>query len=188
MERFSSDVSDAELIHRLRAGQSEALRVLYERYSRLVYTLALKILNQPSEAEDLTQEVFLNFWKQETFDPSRAVLGTYLCVIVRSRALNKLESRSSRNRSLVKLKSLTSPELLAPTPLEQATLVERAQALKQALVQIPENQRQILEMNYYQGISHAEISKQLELPLGTVKTRARQGLIKLRQLLGNAVG
>ncbi|MGL5082201.1 MAG: sigma-70 family RNA polymerase sigma factor [Microcoleaceae cyanobacterium] len=188
MARISTDASDAELVRDLRAGHQQALSILYERYSGLVYSLALKILNQPSEAEDLTQDIFLNFWKQEKFDPTRAALSTYLCLMVRSRALNKLESFNSRQRTLERLQ-LTSPsEFAAPTPLEQVSQSEQEQTLRQALNQLSERQRQILEMNFYQGTSHAEIARQLEMPLGTVKTSARQGLIKLRQLLGNAVG
>jgi RNA polymerase sigma-70 factor (ECF subfamily) len=189
MARVSTDASDAELIHHLRSGQQEALRILYDRYSGLVYTLALKILQQPSEAEDLTQDVFLNFWKQEKFDPDRAALSTYLGVMTRSRAINKLESRSSRQRSLERLQQhKSSDELTAPTPLEQASLAEQETTVRRALAQLAENQRQILEMNFYQGISQAEIAQQLGIPLGTVKTNARKGLIKLRELLGDAVG
>ncbi len=189
MARVSTDASDAELICSLRAGQQEAFRILYERYSGLVYTLALRILNQPGEAEDLTQEVFLNFWQQEKFDPERAALSTYLSVITRSRAINKLESRSSRQRSLQRLQQNRGVgESTPPTPLEQASLTEQEETLRQALSQLTENQRKILEMNFYQGISQAEIAHQLGMPLGTVKTNARKGLIKLRELLGDAVG
>lgn len=194
MDRVSPDVSDAELIQQLRGGQSsEALRLLYRRYSGLVYTLALRMLKSPSEAEDLTQEVFLNFWKQESlekhkYDPEKASLSTYLCMIVRSRALNKLASQGSRQRSVDRLKAVTPPELLEPTPLEQASLSEQSQQVRQALGTLPDKQRQILELNYYQGMSHGDISNQLALPLGTVKSRARQGLVKLRQVLGDAVG
>ena len=194
MDRVATDVPDAELVQQLREGQSSgALRLLYQRYSGLVYTLALRMLKRPSEAEDLTQEVFLNFWKQESlekhkYDPTKASLSTYLCVIVRSRALNKIASQGSRQRSVDRLKVVTSPELLTPTPLEQASLNEQSQQVQQALGQLPEKQRQILELNYYQSMSHGAISKQLDLPLGTVKSRARQGLVKLRQLLGDSVG
>lgn len=192
MEHFFN-ASDAELIHYLRTGQSNALRVLYERYSGLVYTLALRMLKQSTEAEDLTQEVFLTFWKDESlnshkYDPQKASLSTYLCVIVRSRALNKLASHGSRQRSVDRLKTVTPPEFSAPTPLEQASSTEQFQQVQQALRQIPDKQRQILELNYYQGMSHSDIAHQLELPLGTIKSRARQGLVKLRQLLGDTVG
>jgi RNA polymerase sigma-70 factor (ECF subfamily) len=188
-----SNASDAELIHYLRAGQSNALQVLYGRYSKLVYTLALRMLKQSAEAEDLTQEVFLTFWKDESmnshkYDPEKASLSTYLCVIVRSRALNKIASHGSRQRSVDRLKTITPPEFSAPTPLEQASLTEQSQQVQQALGQLPDKQRQILELNYYQGMSHGDIAQQLELPLGTIKSRARQGLVKLRQLLGDTVG
>jgi RNA polymerase sigma-70 factor (ECF subfamily) len=189
MARVRPDASDADLIFSLKAGEQQALSILYERYGGLVYTVALRILTQPSEAEDLTQEVFLTFWKQDKFDPTRAALGTYLSVLTRSRALNKLQGRASHQRSLERLQQQTLPvELTAPTPLEQASQAEQQQSLQQAMAQLTDSQRQILEMNYYQGFSQSEIAEQLGLPLGTVKTHARQGLIKLRQLLGDAVG
>lgn len=188
MTRAHSGASDAELIHRLRAGQQKALGILYDRYGGLVYTLALKILNQPDEAEDLTQDVFLTFWKQDKFDPSRAALSTYLCLLVRSRAINKLHSLASQQRSIQRLQQTTSTESLVPTPLERASLAEQQHTLQQAMTQLSDNQKRILELSYYQGLSQSEIAQQLSLPLGTVKTNVRQGLIKLRQILGDAIG
>jgi len=185
MPRISADTSDMELIRSLRTGNSDALSILYDRYSGLVYSLALKILNQSSEAEDLTQEVFLTFWKQENFDPNRAALSTYLCVMTRSRALNRIKSNQSRQRILEQLKGNLPPT--EPTPLEQASCLEKEETLQEALSQLPEKYRQILEMNYYQGLSHAEISQRLAMPLGTVKTNARRGLILLQQNLGGRV-
>ncbi|MGF1535354.1 MAG: sigma-70 family RNA polymerase sigma factor [Elainellaceae cyanobacterium] len=187
MARFSDNASDAELIEHLRSGQQDALRLLYKRYSGLVYTIALKMLGIASEAEDLTQDVFLNFWKQEKFDPNRAALSTYLCVVTRSKALNRLKQRGSQQRSLEKLKVMPPSELTASTPLENASLSEQQQTLKRVLGELPDRQRQILEMNFYQGISQSNIAQQLDLPLGTVKTNARKGLITLRRLLGSAV-
>lgn len=187
MARFSEDASDAELVKHLKSGHQDALRVLYSRYSNLVYTIAFKMLNSASEAEDLTQDVFLNFWKQEKFDPSRAALSTYLCVITRSRALNRLKQRGSQQRSLEKLQAMPPPELTASTPLENASLEEQQQTLKQVLAELPDRQRQILELNFYQGVSQSNIAQQLDLPLGTVKTNARQGLLTLRRRLGSAV-
>jgi RNA polymerase sigma-70 factor, ECF subfamily len=187
MAHVSEYVSDDELIHRLRAGQQSALRILYQRYSGLVYTIALTILNQSGDAEDLTQEVFLNFWQKGKFDSARSTLSTYLSVMTRSRALNKLENRSSRQRSLERLQLSETTAGVNPTPLEQASLAEQEQALQQALDQLPQNQRHILEMNFYQGLSQTAIAQQLAIPLGTVKTNARKGLIKLRELLGDTV-
>jgi RNA polymerase sigma-70 factor, ECF subfamily len=188
MTHISEYVSDDELIHRLRAGQQSALQILYQRYSGLVYTIAFTILNHAGDAEDLIQEVFLNFWQKGNFDPNRATLSTYLSMLTRSQALNKLESRSSRQRSLQRLQNETfPPQASTPTPLEQASLAEQEQTLQHALAQLPQNQRHILEMNFYQGLSQTAIAKQLAMPLGTVKTNARKGLIKLRELLGDAV-
>lgn len=184
--RIGAETSDAELVRALKAGQQEALGILYDRYGGLVYTIALKILERHEEAEDLTQDIFLNFWQQDKFDPNRAALGTYLAILTRSRSINKLNSRSSQQRSIDRLQQTV--EIPPPTPLEQVSQEEQQGAVRQALTQLNDSQRRILEMNYYQGLSHSHISQQLEMPLGTVKTNARQGLLKLRQLLQLAVG
>jgi RNA polymerase sigma-70 factor, ECF subfamily len=188
MPRIPTDTTDAELIRLLRGGEQQALGILYDRYGGLVYTVAFRILNQADEAEDLAQDVFLTFWKQERFDPSRAALSTYLGVMTRSRALNKLQSRSSRQRMSDRLQQNTPVEFSAPTPLEQASSAEQQETVRQALTQLSDNQRKVLELNYYKGLSQSEVAQQLGLPLGTVKTHARQGLLKLRQILGDAVG
>jgi len=188
MPRIQADTTDAELIRLLRGGQQQALGILYDRYGGLVYTVAFKILNQADEAEDLTQEVFLTFWKQERFDPSRAALSTYLGVMTRSRAINKLHSRSSQQRMSDRLQQTTPLEFSAPTPLERASFAEQQQTVRQALTRLSNSQREVLELNYYKGLSQSEVAQRLSLPLGTVKTHARQGLIKLRQILGDAVG
>lgn len=186
MVRTTATLSDIELIQSLRAGSKEALGTLYDRYGSLVYTIALKILKQPSDAEDLTQEIFLNFCRQEKFDPNRATLSTYLSMLARSRALNRLASHGSYQRSLQRLQWL-SPDRTSTTPLEKASLSEQQEAVQQALSQLSEQHRQILEMNFYQGLSHSQIAQQLDVPLGTVKTKARKGLMELRQQLGNAI-
>ena len=186
MAPISPDTSDVDLIRRLRSGNPAALALLYARYGNLVYTVALRILKQPTDAEDLTQEIFLYLQNNEKFDPERAALSTYLCLLVRSRALNRLSRHSTHQRSLQKLQSAL-PERTSITPLETASLTERKEALQNALVNLPEQHRQILEMNFYQGLSHSEIAQQLNIPIGTVKSKARKGLMTLRQSLGEAV-
>jgi RNA polymerase sigma-70 factor, ECF subfamily len=187
MVRIHAELSDIELIDQLRAGKQQALGILYDRYGGLVYTIALRILSQADEAEDLTQDVFLTFWKQEKFDPSRAMLSTYLSVLTRSRALNKIRSRATQGQALERLQQWTLSDSCTPTPLEQASLEEQQQAVREAMTRLTENQRQVLEMNYHRGLSHSEIAQQIDMPLGTVKSNARQGLLKLRQILGDTI-
>lgn len=181
-----SDASDIELIDSLRSGNKAALAALYDRYGNLVYTVILRILKRATDAEDLTQEIFLNLQDKEKFDPNRAALSTYLCVMARSRALNLLDRDSSYQRSLQKLRRLF-PERTTLTPLEKASQDEQQTTLKQALATLPEQHRKILEMNFYQGHSHSKIAEALNLPLGTVKSQARKGLVELRKQLGEAV-
>lgn len=188
MERICPSTPDDELIRSLRAGHQDALGILYDRYSNLVFTVALNLLNRVDEAEDLTQEIFLIFWKKDNFQPERAGLSTYLSVLTRSRALNRLRSRSSQQSSVQRLQRWVCNEFSHPCPLEQATLQEQQQMVQQAVTQLPENQQQVLNLNYLEGFSHAEIAHRLNMPLGTVKTNARQGLRKLRRALGEGVG
>jgi RNA polymerase sigma-70 factor (ECF subfamily) len=174
---------DTELFQALKAGQSSALGALYDRYGGLVYGLALKILQNPQEAEDLTQEIFLHLWRSNSYNPTRGSLSSFLTVMTRSRAIDKLRSRGTTHKFLERWSQTMTTEISSSSPFEQASLGERSQQVRDALAQLSENQRQILEMSYYQGLSQSEIAAQLNIPLGTVKTRARQGLLKLRQTL-----
>ena len=188
MSRIHSDTSDSDLIFSLRQGNQTALSLLYDRYGGLVYMLAFKLLDRVEEAEDLTQDVFLNFWKQDKFDPARAKLSSYLCLITRSRAIDKLRSRVSEQRSIAKLQQVSVCETDRPTPLDSVTSVEERCLVRRSLSQLSEQQRQILELSYYQNLSQSAIAQTLNLPLGTVKTHMLQGLIKLRQLLQSQIG
>ena len=175
--------TDAELFRALKAGQSSALGILYDRYASLVYRLALRILANPQEAEDLTQEIFLTFWRRGTYNPTRGSLSSFLTTLTRSRAIDKLRSRSTNLRFLQRWSQAMVTETPPPTPFEAASLSQRSQYVRNALVQLPEKQRQVLEMAYYDGLSQSEIAKQLNTPLGTIKTWARQGLLNLRKNL-----
>lgn len=188
MSQIPADTTDANLIISLRQGNQTALSILYDRYGGLVYTLALKLLDRSDEAEDLTQDVFLSFWKQDKFDPNRAKLSSYLCLLTRSRAIDRLRSRQSEQKSLQRLQQNITPETDLPTPLDSLTLAEEQIIVRQSLSTLSEQQRQVLELSYYQNLSQSAIAAQINLPLGTVKTHMRQGLIKLRQLLQSQIG
>jgi RNA polymerase sigma-70 factor, ECF subfamily len=183
---IKSVLSDVDLLLALRRGQVNALGSLYDRYSKLVYGLAYKILSNSEEAEDITQEVFLTLWRRDAYNPSRGSLSSFLTTMTRSRSIDKLRSRGSRLRFIQRWQGIVKSEVAA-TPLEKASLGERSQLVRDALSQLPESERLILEIAYYEGLSQSEIAERLSIPLGTVKTRSRQGLLKLRQTLQNQV-
>lgn len=176
---------DLELLQALKTGQTTALSKLYDRYGSVVYGLALKILKDAQEAEDLTQEVFVTLWNNNTYNPARGSLSNYLVVMTRSRSLDKLRSRGSRRKFLERWQHTTLPAFTLSAS-EQIDIWDTSQQVQQALAQLPEQQRKILEMAYYQDLSQSEIAKTLNIPLGTVKTSARQALKKLRKILSPA--
>lgn len=175
--------SDAELFRALKTGQTSALGILYDRYCSLVYRLALRILANPQEAEDLTQEIFLTLWRSGTYDPTRGSLSSFLTTLTRSRAIDKLRSRGTNLKFLQRWRQAMTTETSSPTPFEVASLSQRSHYVQNALAQLPEKHKQVLEMAYYDGMSQSEIAKVLDIPLGTIKTWARQGLLKLRRNL-----
>jgi RNA polymerase sigma-70 factor (ECF subfamily) len=177
-----TDYADIELLQALRSGNLAALKVFYHRYGEGVYRLALRMLGNAHEAEDLTQEVFLAFWRKNTYDPTRGSMLVFLLTMTRSRAINRLSQMRSQQKLLQRWQQ-NRPTNVTNAPLENASLTELSHHVSEALQALPDNQRQVLELAYYSGLSQSEITEQLNIPLGTVKTRSRQGLLKLRQLL-----
>ncbi len=182
-EKLLSVQTDAQLYLALKAGQTAALGILYDRHAGLVYGIALKVLENPQEAEDLTQDIFLNFVKIGSYDPSRGSLRTYLAILTRSRAVDRVRLRSNTRELLKKWGHSRESETATDSLLEKVSRSEQSQEVKAALAQLSDEQQQILRMAYYDGLSQSEIANQLEIPLGTVKARARRGLLKLRQAL-----
>jgi RNA polymerase sigma-70 factor, ECF subfamily len=177
------DQPDFVVVNALQSGDDKALGEIYDRYGLMVYRLALKILVNPNDAEDLTQEVFVTFWQgANKYEPQRGTLSTFLSVVTRSRALNKLRQNKSRQNLVEQYGQNVSPSVPA-TGLDTAHLEHLTDRMGAALAQIPSDQRQALELAYYGGLSQSTIANQLDIPLGTVKTRSRQGLLKLKTLL-----
>jgi RNA polymerase sigma-70 factor (ECF subfamily) len=180
--------SDAELLALLAVDQSAALGALYDRYARLVYGLALSVVGSAAEAEDLTQEVFLALCGRCDYDPKRGTLSAFLVTMTRSRGIDKLRGRSRKTKLLERFGDEVAPSAPAASPLEMISLMQCSTRVRDALAQLPEMQRRVLEMAYYKGMSQTEIAEELEAPLGTVKSWSRKGLFALKDLLGDLAG
>lgn len=179
-------LSDADLWLALKAGQTGALGTLYDRHSGLVYGVALKVLGHAQEAEDLTQDIFVKLAQSTAYDPQRGSFRTYLAILTRSRAIDRLRSRQTARDSVARLQAGDQPP--TPTPADVLAQSERSEEIRAALAQLSANQQQILRLAYYEGLSQATIAEQLDTPLGTVKTHSRRGLLKLRQILQDRWG
>ncbi|NEO97259.1 MAG: sigma-70 family RNA polymerase sigma factor [Symploca sp. SIO2E9] len=177
--------TDEAVFATFKEGNIKALGILYDRYGLIVYRLAKKMLSSSQEAEDLTQEVFLNLQARPNYQQQRGSFYSYLMMLTRSQAIDRLRRKSSWWRRWQKLGKMTelSNENSLPLPLEKVSTDERAKQVKEALQKLSTKQRQVLELSYYEGLSHSEVSQRLNLPLGTVKTHSRRGLLKLRQTL-----
>ncbi len=182
-------ISDEEVFTAFKGGDNNALKIIYDRYGLLVYRLIYRMLNNSQEAEDLTQEIFLSLQERSNYDPNRGSFYTYLMMLSRSRTIDRLRARRSQKnfwQNTLKRADLIS-KYDSINPIDTVSIEERAIRVKQALANLSPNQRQILELAYYEGLSQSEIAKQLNLPLGTVKTHSRRGLLKLRKNLNNLV-
>jgi RNA polymerase sigma-70 factor, ECF subfamily len=179
--------SDLQVVVALQQRNTKALGIVYDRYGIAVYRLALRMLRDPTEAEDLTQEVFLAFWRGvDKYDPQRGTLLVFLLTIARSRALNRLQQQNSQRNLQQRFGNHLSPIPNHPG-MESVALTELSDRMGAALQQLPIAQKQVLEMAYYEGKSQSAIAQELDLPLGTIKTRSRQGLLKLRDFLRDLV-
>jgi RNA polymerase sigma-70 factor (ECF subfamily) len=172
------------LIHRIGAQNRDAFSQFYDRFSPIVYSLALRMLRAQSDAEDLLQEVFLQVWRQATaYSAERGSPEAWLINIARSRAIDKLRSIRRRERSFV----LTEDPATAESPDNVETSAGESETrliMTSALANLPEAQRRVLELAYFDGLSQTEIAARLAEPLGTIKTRMRSALQRLRGMLG----
>lgn len=184
-----ADLSDAELVDLLAAGNSHALEVVYDRYHRPVFSLALRMLGDREVAEELVQEVFLRIWRQaEKYSGRRGTLITWMLTITHNMAIDELRKRQRRptldtspDQSLV----LAQIRDNSPGIEEQSALQSLRETVRAAMADLPIAQRQAIELAYYGGLSQREIASTLDQPLGTVKTRMRLAMMKLRDVLAH---
>lgn len=187
VQSVSRNEDDVRLFVRIKEGDQAAFAELYDRYSPLLYALVLRIVRETTEAEDVLQEVFLSIWnKASSFDEAKGSVYTWIVTIARRKAIDRLRSKELVNRG-ERLDSdaiAVIPDAAYATNPLNATIGNEYEALMQtALATLSPEQRTVIEMSYYDGYTQEQIAQRLQVPLGTVKTRMRQGLIKLREYL-----
>lgn len=187
-----SALSDVDLIGRVSEGDAQALEVLYDRYSRVVYSFALRIVGDPQIAEELLQEVFLRAWQQgKAFRETRGAFVTWLLSITHNMAIDEVRKRRRRPQ---KADSEEPEQVLAAVQdtsqdVEgEVWLTSLRTTIERAMTQLPSAQREAIELAYFQGLTQREIAERLNEPLGTIKTRMRLGIQKLREQLGDQLG
>ena len=187
MKAESSKSSDGDLLRALARGDQTALASIYDRYRLILFGLVMRILHDRAEAEEVLQETFLQVWRRAgDFDEARGRAFTWLVTIARSRALDRLRASASRGR--VASEAAQMPRDEVGDAAEDALRSEQGKVVRQALTELPSEQRQTLLLAYFEGLTQTEIAARLGDPLGTVKTRMRAGMIKLRELLHDKLG
>ncbi len=186
-----TSVSDGELISLVTQGDQDALGMLYERYSRAIYSFSLRIVGDAQVAEEILQEVFVRAWQQGgSFQSARGTLITWLLSITHNLSIDEVRRRKRRPQKA----ESEEPEAILATLADDGSNVEEEVwlsslrvSIQDALKQLPAAQREAIELAYFQGLTQREIAETLGEPLGTIKTRMRLGMLKLREQLGPVV-
>ncbi len=183
----SDSDKELDLMRRIKAKDTEALSQLYDAYNRLLFGMILSIVKSKPEAEDVLQEVFMKIWqKADSFREGRGNVFNWIVTITRNRAIDRIRSKGYKTQQKASA-DVNDPavKLLSKNhnPLESTIFSDRAKMVKNALSEIPEKQSKVLKVAYYRGMTQSEISEDLNIPLGTVKTRMRQGMLKLKNIL-----
>lgn len=170
------DARDGALLNRIIGGDQQAMVALFDRHSRVVYAVALRVLSDPSAAEDVMQDVFLQIWrKPPVINGTDGSLGGWFAVLARNRAIDHLRRRKPQDSAddVVLYSSVDVAE-----ESEKNILLARTRAMMQSL---PQEQQVVLELAFFDGLSHSEIAERLASPLGTIKTRLRRAVLTLRK-------
>ncbi|WP_346267276.1 sigma-70 family RNA polymerase sigma factor [Halalkalibaculum roseum] len=190
-----TDHSDAdeevEILRRIKARDEKAMAELYELYNGLLFSMIISVVKKKEEAEDVLQEVFVTIWeKAPTFNEERGNVYSWLVTLTRNKAIDRIRSKDYKTQKKA-TQDVDAPDFFLEgnkyDPLKTTIYSDRTELVKKALSEIPESQSEVLKIAYYEGLTQREISEQLDIPLGTVKTRMRQGMIKLKDLLGEYI-
>jgi RNA polymerase sigma-70 factor, ECF subfamily len=188
-EERSRDQDLVSLVERVATGDQSALATLYDETNRLIYSLVLRVLGDASSAEEVLLDVYTQVWRQAaSYDVKRGAPLAWMATIARSRAIDRLRSGWQDQHRKESLDVLGDAVAKSASPEESAAASERQRYVREALNLLTPEQRQVIELAYYSGLSHSEIAEKLNQPLGTVKTRTRLGMMKLREALAPLLG
>lgn len=177
-------LTDPLLVRQVVERRPEALAELYNRHAPTLLALSRRILGTTPDAEDVLQEVFVHVWKQAArYDPSRSSVSTWLVLITRSRAIDRLRNRQVVERTHEASHAADPVDHASPEGVEAVFLRERRERVRREMANLPPEQRRVLEMAFYEGLTQSEIAARADLPLGTVKTRTLLAMKKLRSAL-----
>lgn len=188
MDARVPDDDDSSLVSGMAHGDEHAATTLYDRHGAVMYGLAIRMLGEPADAEEVVLDAFAQAWREAgRFDGSRGSVLGWLTTIVRSRALDAIRARGRRAK-MVEKAGASSDEPVAmsqalPAPDQEVDASDRAVAVGAALRTLPDPQRRAIELAFFEGLTHQEVAERLREPLGTVKTRIRLGMLKLRDML-----
>lgn len=184
MQTAEDTRADVALVARLVARDEGALGDLYDRHSRLLFGLLIRVLKQRSDAEEVLQEVFVQAWtRADTYNSALGTPAGWLIGIARNRAIDRLRANAVRLRAVERVE----PPAAVSTPETDASIGETQREIRRALEALPPEQRILITHAYFDGLTQSELAEQFSLPLGTVKTRVRTGLLALRGLLARSL-
>jgi RNA polymerase sigma-70 factor, ECF subfamily len=177
------------LIRRVASGEQSALTAIYDATNRLVFGLILRIVIDRATAEEVLLDVYTQVWRQaSTYDTNRGVPLAWIMTIARSRAIDRVRAGRQDQQRREPLESIGEVSAAGISPEDASVYSERRRLLRTALETLSPEQREVIELAYYSGLSHSEIAVKLGQPLGTVKTRTRLGMMKLRDMLRPILG
>ena len=173
---------DQSCVERMRAGDSRALEELYDRHNGLLYSVVMRVVKRPADAEEVLQESWLQIWRgAATYNAARGTVGAWLVTVARSRAIDRIRSEGSRERA----EQASGTDPVPPTKDASAEVAHRqmSERVGRALDQLGPQHRQVLELAYFGGLTQSEIAERLDAPLGTIKSWTRQALVRLSDLV-----
>lgn len=181
---------DVDLIRRIGMGDRESFSTFFHRYSGLIYSTAFRVLNNATDAEDVAQEVLFMIWeKSPMYDAARGKPITWIVTMTRNKAVDKLRSlqRRFRLQDEVEREAKSDDLVHDMRPVDELDAMEKGKIVRSAVMKLSKEQREVIEMAYFGGLTQQEIATRLEEPLGTVKARIRRGMLRLKKMVGPAL-